>query len=734
MKLRNTTPRIEPGPLAAVIDGSCIYKVLVRDESEFVLVTLDGDADERTMSRTEMDHGVRDGKLLVEEGYFTPSGSIAGRKSRFRVLGEYRNQIQVQVLCDLRWAEKLKQSRDKTGSPSLSHNALTLWIEKEYPAMLVELRPILASLSTDGQAVSSAEAAKRTKKRKNRRWTTIDAPGATALRDALRKLEANNWDVMVLVPGWENCTEGGPRIDPEIRNALKEIGEGYKTEMKPSYSGLRRKLRGKLDVLNAGRQVPLKLPCLQTVIRVVRDTMPEVEALVGRENIAAARQKLAMVGEGPKYTRVGEHVMMDCWQMHLMSIYKECGRWSLLGPEEKDIIKPLRVWVAVLQDSATGCIPGISFSISEKTDAVLGAFRMALMDRSGIARLLGCQQDWLEPFSFDCVETDGGPVFTTKDFWMPAASIAGHVRKSAGDHPRLRGKIERLFGTMDKMFLPDFTGRTGSNVLDKGDYNPQARATMAVDAVCNSLIRWIVDIYHLSRPAAVGSQSPYRKFKRLADETGLKPAPTKELLRKSFGIEVERELGRWGIRHANVMYYRSRRLEAFLQQHGPQTVKVRIDPLDIGQISVLLDKTWVTVGGPPELDGCGLHEWISVNRELERRYLAEEALDWPTVARAMRDMESASEAAIAEAHLRDLQVTGKNLGPLVASLKLHVVYDNDPGAHRNVPSIGAGTMGRAFVPSGERPAVSKSYEPPAPQTSSSSGKAAPKGLWNLLDD
>ncbi len=47
--------------------------------------------------------------------------------------------------------------------------------------------------------------------------------------------------------------------------------------------------------------------------------------------------------------------------------------------------------------------------------------------------------------------------------------------------PELRARIERLFGTMSNNFIGRFTGRTFSNTVVKGDYDPEARAALTVE-------------------------------------------------------------------------------------------------------------------------------------------------------------------------------------------------------------------------------------------------------------
>lgn len=497
----------------------------------------------------------------------------------------------------------------------------------------------------------------------------------------------------------DNCDQGGVRIDGEIRHLITQV-DTYGDERNATYTLLRKRLKIKLDEVNAHRTVPLKLPAPSTFNAIVNET-PAIRNLIGRKGINHARQQLTIVGQGPRYRRVGEMIEMDCWEMHVMSLYKATGAWSLLDEEVKDALAPIRIWIAVALDVASGCILGLYFSATESTAAALGALRMVFEDKSWLAAWAGCQRDWLFPIGVDCVQTDGGSVFKTADFWVPALSCIPQVRKKAGDHKRLNGHVERLFGTMDRGLLPNFSARTFSNTVQLGDYKPEQRPKLVADAMIKCVIRWVVDSHHLTKPDAPLAQQPYHKFWRLYRESHAKAPPSRQRKRFAFGIEVpDVEVGRWGIRYANVFYYRSEQLALILQNVGGQKAIIKVDPQDIGCISVKIGRKWIEISGPPELQGMGLSEWKRFNHEMERRYRAQEELDWPTVAAALRSFERAQDEALQFSQIRDLGISAKSLNGMVDSMMLTFLEPGSESSQSSSRSVGAGTLGRTFYPQG----------------------------------
>ncbi|MBL8598361.1 MAG: DDE-type integrase/transposase/recombinase [Devosia sp.] len=507
-----------------------------------------------------------------------------------------------------------------------------------------------------------------------------------------------------------------------------------------------------MDKANEDRAVKLRLPAPSTFNKIVT-SVPAIRHLIARDGPNLARQSLAMVSQGPRYTRIGEHMEMDFWEGHLMALFKHNGAWANLEDEVKAILKPIRVYIALVFDVCTGCIMGLSFSLSESSEAALTALRMVVSDRSAIAAWAGCQRDWLAPVRGDRLQTDGGSPFKSPIFWTAAATCFLQVRKKAGAHKRLNGHVERIFQTMDKQLMANFTGRTFSNVVDKGDYNPEARAALIVDELAKCVIRYVVDDYHLTKPDAPLAQSPYRKFWRLYREKGFKPPPSKDRLRASFGIRKKVELDRWGIRYANLFYTRSTLLEDFLAEEGEQMVTIMVDPLDLGEISVKAGRKWIAVGGPPEVRGIGVHEWEAFNRYMERQYKAEAELDWPVVAEALQSYDRVRGEALERAGIKDLQMTSDKMDAIARSMRLRFVSEARLTTQDGQPrSVARGTVGKSVYPS-NRPqlpaptdlADSPTSPPPfsdvaeaetiIPVESVDEQSSKPsKGSWGLLDD
>jgi hypothetical protein len=73
-------------------------------------------------------------------------------------------------------------------------------------------------------------------------------------------------------------------------------------------------------------------------------------------------------------------------------------------------------------------------------------------------------------------------------------------------------------------------------------------------------------------------------------------------------------------------------------------------------------------------------------------------------------------------------MTSDKMKALAASLKLHIVYDDDPRSHKVIPSIANGTLGQSFTPSGTRPPTLAA--PPSAEVTAASSEASP-GLWGL---
>src|SRR3546814_18591172 len=110
----------------------------------------------------------------------------------------------------------------------------------------------------------------------------------------------------------------------------------------------------------------------------------------------------------------------------------------------------------------------------------------------------------------------------------------------------MRGRIERVFGTIHTQLLSWFDGRTFENVVARGDYPAEARASLLVEELNRVLIRYVVDYYHNHPHEGLGGETPRRCWDRLVKKYGVKPPPGPDQKRHVFGIQAQGVIGKWG--------------------------------------------------------------------------------------------------------------------------------------------------------------------------------------------
>jgi transposase InsO family protein len=166
----------------------------------------------------------------------------------------------------------------------------------------------------------------------------------------------------------------------------------------------------------------------------------------------------------------------DIWQSDAMH-----------GPMVIDAGKKRKSYLFAFIDDMSRLVPHGEFFLSERLDSYLSAMRVALLKR-GLPRKL---------------YVDNGPAFRSYLLEEITASLGIALIHSKPYKPQGRGKIERFFQTVQRQFLPGFTG---TSLIDLNE---------AFDT-------WLRDIYH-ARPHSATGLPPLKRF---ADHVEcLRPAP-----------------------------------------------------------------------------------------------------------------------------------------------------------------------------------------------------------------
>jgi putative transposase len=211
--------------------------------------------------------------------------------------------------------------------------------------------------------------------------------------------------------------------------------------------------------------------------------------------------------------------------------------------------------------------------------------------------------------------------------------------------PQMRARNERFFRTMNKGLFSRIDGQTFENVVVKGDYEAEARAVLDIAEIGRMIVRWIVDVYHNSPHAGLGGETPRNAWLRLSKTYPVLPPPDVDVSRHVFGVTVERQIGNEGIRVLGVRY-QSLELQRVRRGVGLKPVLVRINPADLGYVSVRTKEGWLTVPCQRSgFDGVSVTRWLEAEHTLRRTNANMTKLSEPVVFQALRDIQEMSDAA-----------------------------------------------------------------------------------------
>ncbi|AOO82218.1 Mu transposase C-terminal domain-containing protein [Bosea vaviloviae] len=685
----NPLRHTEIGPCDRVEMDGRSYRATAQDKAGWYLQPTHGeDWERRYLSRGELAKGLPAGLIVVIK---PPQLATSPANSNFETIADYPLVARMQMMRDVLWVEELQVALNAKTVSGRSQKAVTAFIAEKKNDIAKQLKALFPSkivLEEDVRYGQDLPVGKQFPR----------PPKARTLLRKLQKFEANdlastdNDRMLSLRYRLDRCTQGGRRLQEEVVKIIDEWATKYAGEPNPTFAGLKRLVR--TAILNHNTPLPVELhlsePDIKTLARRVRD-LP-VGQIIGARRTKSLVRTFGSGGKGPKYTRVGERVETDCWNIPLHLIIPEKA-FSEIPEELRTEISKSRICVAVTMDCASGYILGLAFGLVEDAALTTSAFRMCFEDRSAIAAAAGCTDAWNLRCGFENSCSDGGSAYKAEAFKTAAIALEISHTWTDGGFPNLRGHIESVFSKIHKEFITNFCGRAFENTTKMGEYEGSKHATMEMADFFDLLTRYIVDVYHHLPREGGRRPSPRREFEKLAQEAEPAPLPTPEKLLRAFGIAVPRKLDRHGVRFMNVEYNNDW-LVNYLARRGKTDVTIKIDPRNIGLVGVLIEKDWLIIEGPLGLQGMPLKYWIDFNNDLRRRIGDQAKVDFERyVAPALGEIWDFARKAEAKLGLRDVFWTEKDLLQAEGQLKIFIAYDRDPQRYESMPSILSGTLG-----------------------------------------
>jgi putative transposase len=391
------------------------------------------------------------------------------------------------------------------------------------------------------------------------------------------------------------------RLPPEALAILYECVRDYASPQCPTSVQIVHDVREAFKAENVTRAAdgltPLVCPSRET-IRIAIDDLDPYETMVARKGLEAARKHFAPVARGLDLQRPLQRVEMDEWRVDLVSLMSCSVGMSYFSDEDIKRLgltgKKKRFWLTVIMCATTRCILGMRLSRTPTSQSALQTVEMMLQDKGVWSDAAGSLAPWHMQGKPEHLVTDCGSAFTSVDFISAMEDLGIRVERAPAGFPEMRARIERLFRTMATSLMPRLTGRTFSNVIERGDYDSKAKAALTVDDFSEALVRWVVDYYHLKMHEGLGGQAPIDCWNELIEQYGVQPAPSLRHRRLVFGTQLGRQVSKAGIEVLKVKYH-SERLARWMFANPNRQVEIRYYHGDIGAIEVQLDGEWFEV-------------------------------------------------------------------------------------------------------------------------------------------
>lgn len=547
-----------------------------------------------------------------------------------------------------------------------------------------------------------------------------DYPGATTLKEWVDLFDKGDHQPGVFRPNYDKCgnrRQLDPRALAIVEREVRKFATGNRIKPVDVFT----RVEAELMILNRRLSPECHVSVGDKAIRRRIKKLPPILVDLAHLGPKKAELKYNPVGKGvetvdglTKLARM-DRVEMDDWTFDLFAVLKHKHAKHVVTPGARKALRTLdknrhsvRCTITVAIDTVTKCVVGLHVTpFAPSAAGSKSALQSIVVNKAAAAAYAGCVSDWpmmARPFT---VATDGGPAFQG-DFHTTLGKLqVEHLLP--GTDPRSRGTIESFFRTI-KRFCRIFTGQSFSNIVEKGEYQSEAMASLLVQDLYKRIVRFIVDEYHHKTHTGLGGERPYQawRYNRAEEQEWpvLRPLPDHHGRLHAFGLAVpNRVVAVDGVTYLNAVYTHDlmAKLRGYL---GERRVTIVTDPCNMFGILVRI---------PPDLrqhfpnegaylhfdsrgmEGVDLAGWLKDNRGLRRYEKQEKLAGNPFRLTAHLDLMAQAEEARRLAGVPSHVVSEEQLNALVKLVERGGAQRRAPKAAPSGPPIngdaGSGSIG-----------------------------------------
>lgn len=480
--------------------GEMPYRLIDETDTGYVFVRLDGEGVAESFTRSEIGRLVSLGHICHERGALLPEGAKARLEEPSKLLSMLPMSMHQRAMereaVVLSFQEMVREGLVNRTSASITQN-------KDAIVGRAARRLQQASKHSGYAPEIGALTVPAFSERTLRRWDTAH----------------RQFGVAGLYDGKSVRGDRSRRLGPQSLALLAKCVNGFMSSQKPTQSKIFDDVKIAFNEengrLRAAGRPELVRPSKETVRQAIRALDPYHCDLV-REGVEYARRKHAPIGTGLNLTRPLQRVELDTWKIDLISLLAESGLLQILSEEDRQRLgltgRKKRWHLTVAICATTRCIVAMRLSRTPTAYTTVQVIDMIMRDKGYWTDAVGALSTWHMCGTPEQIVTDCGSEYLGYDVSVAARDLGITLEHAPGGLPEMRARIERVFRTMSVDLMQRLTGRTFSNMIERGDYDAKARAALTAEDLCQALVRWVVDIYHrrphqgldTETPAAVG--------------------------------------------------------------------------------------------------------------------------------------------------------------------------------------------------------------------------------------
>lgn len=221
------------------------------------------------------------------------------------------------------------------------------------------------------------------------------------------------------------------------------------------------------------------------------------------------------------------------------------------------------------------------------TTRVLLAIKQAILPKTAIINQYpDLNLDWICHGIPDLICHDQGLEFVGSGLESFLLAMLIHSQQAPIYRGDKKGGVERTAGLVNKRVTAMLPGKTFASIQEKGfGYNPKKYACVPLSIIKEYIYRDL-DIYHKTKHDTL-NMTPRQKWKLEAKKRPIRLPADLDFLDAHIGQYATRTLSQCGIEFKN-MYYTSKELKRYFQQHGSHQVELRYNPGDLSHITVMV--------------------------------------------------------------------------------------------------------------------------------------------------